>query len=102
MKVRSTRGPSPAGAPLGLFGSRKNPAWRRELKEGEFVTSEGARYRVERIEIEPPLAVVARVSADGASENGHVLTPPILPDSSRNITAPAAAKPGARELPTTP
>jgi hypothetical protein len=100
--VLSTRGPSPAGAALGLFGSRKNPAWRRELKEGESVTSEGARYRVERIEMEPPLAVVARLSADGASENGHVLTPPVPPDSSRNIPAPAVSKAGAREPPTTP
>jgi hypothetical protein len=95
--VLTTRGPSPAGAPLGLFASRKNPALQRELKEGESAVFEGVRYCVERIELEPPLAVVTCPPADGAKATGLTLIPPIPPDAVRGIPAFTATESVSRE-----
>jgi hypothetical protein len=89
--ILNTRGPALAGSPWGVFGSRKNPTWRRELKEGESVTLDGMRYRVGRIELEPGLAVVTCASADGAAEVGHPHILQITPDSPRGTPALTAA-----------
>jgi hypothetical protein len=95
--VLTTRGPSPAGAPLGLFASRKKPALQRELKEGESAVFEGVRYCVERIELEPPLAVVTCPPADGAKATGRTLIPQIPPDAVRGISAFTATESVSRE-----
>jgi hypothetical protein len=100
--VLTTRGPSPAGAPLGLFASRKNPALQWELKEGESVVFEGVRYCVERIELDPPLAVVTCPPVDGAKANGRTLIPQIPPDAVRGIPAFTATESVSRDPPTTP
>lgn len=97
----STHGPSPAGAPLALFASMKDPAWRCELKEGESVAFDGARLSVERVELDPPLAVVTCAPADGAKATNHVLLAQGVPDSPRSNTALTGSKPGGRDLPTT-
>jgi len=98
----TTRGPSPAGAPLGWFASRKNPAWRRELKEGGSTVVEGVRYCVERIELEPPLAVVTGGPEDGARATGRALTPQIPLDAVRGAPAVTAAEQVSREVVTNP
>jgi len=100
--VLTTRGPSPAGAPLGWFASRKNPASRRALKEGESAVFEGVRYCVERIEFAPPLAVVTCMPADGAKATSHALIPQILPEALRGIPALTATEQVSRDLPATP
>lgn len=100
--VLTTRGPSPAGAPLGLFASRKNPALQRELKEGESAVFEGVRYCVERIDLDPPLAVVTCPSADGAKATGRTLIPQIPPDAARGIPAFTATESVSRDPLTTP
>jgi hypothetical protein len=100
--VLTTRGPSPAGAPLGLFASRKNPALQCELKEGESVVFEGVRYCVERIELAPPLAVVTCPPADGAKATGRTLIPQIPPDAVRGIPAFTSTESVSRDPPPTP
>jgi hypothetical protein len=100
--VLTTRGPTPAGAPLGWFASRKSPASRRALKEGESAVFEGVRYCVDRIEFNPPLAVVTCMPADGARAASHLLIPQVSPEASRGIPALTAAEPHGRDLPMTP
>lgn len=55
-------GPCLAGALRGVFGSRQAPGFRREMKEGESVALNGADYCVERLDRQPPRAVVARMA----------------------------------------
>jgi hypothetical protein len=76
--VLNTRAQSLDGPPLGLFASRKTPSLRHELKEGGSVTCNGVRYRVDRIELEPPLAVVACLTPDGSGADRQILTPQTL------------------------
>lgn len=63
----TTRNPILGAEPLGLFASRRMPVLRRELKAGETMELDGAVYRVARISLDPPQAVVAR-SAPGEDE----------------------------------
>jgi hypothetical protein len=100
--VLTTRSPTPAGAPLGWFASRKSPASRRALKEGESAVFEGVRYCVDRIEFNPPLAVVTCVPANGARAASHLLIPQVSPEASRGIPALTAAEPVSRDPPITP
>lgn len=60
--VLSTREPCEAGSPLGLFASRRRPAFRRTLKAGDSLELDGASYRIEELGLRPPQAVVARVA----------------------------------------
>jgi hypothetical protein len=99
--VLTTRGPSPAGAPLGWFASRKNPASRRALKEGESAVFEGVRYCVERIELDPPLAVVMCAPADGLKATNHALILQISPEALRGIPVLTATEQVSRDLPAT-
>jgi len=100
--VLTTRGPSPAGAAVGLFASRKNPAARRELEEGESASLEGVRYRVERVEMDPPLAVVTCESPDCAKAPGQTLTARLMPDARRGNPAVTADARMSPDSPTTP
>lgn len=100
--ILTTRGPSPAGAPLGLFASRKAPALRRELQEGDSAVFEEVRYCVERVELEPPLAVVACVRADGAKATGRALILQMSPDAVRGAPALTTTGQIGRDSPTTP
>ena len=100
--VIDTRGPTPAGASLGMFSSRKNPAWRNEFKEGSSIELDGTRYRVERIEVDPPLAVVTVASADGLLSRSHVLTSNVSADLPSDAHAIAAVRPSSREPSKTP
>jgi len=86
--VLSTREPCDAGAPLGLFASRRSPAFRRTLKAGDSLELNGASYRVEELGLRPPQAVVARL-APGEDEPLIVaLTPTSPARADRAETAP--------------
>jgi hypothetical protein len=100
--VLTTRGPSPAGAPLGWFASRKNPATKHTLKEGESAVFDGIRYRVERIEIDPPLAVVTSMSAEGARATSRALIPQVSPEALRGIPVLTTTEQTSRDVPSTP
>ena len=101
--VLTTRGQALSGPPLGLFAGRKPPILRSQVKEGDSIEITGVHYRVERLELDPPLAVVACVIPDGGKETREILTPPAPP-------APAETSPDAlnatrrniRPLPTKP
>ena len=51
---------SRGAAPIGLFASRQQPELQRELKVGDTMELNDGRYRVERLNLDPPFAVVAR------------------------------------------
>jgi hypothetical protein len=85
-----------------MFASRKAPALRRELKEGESAVFGGVRYRVERVELEPPLAVVACLPADGAEASCRALIAQSQPVALRGIPALTATEKNVRDPPTTP
>ena len=87
---------------MGLFASRKAPALRRELQEGDSAVFEEVRYCVERVELEPPLAVVACVRADGAKAIGRALILQMSPDAVRGAPAFIATGQIGRDSPTTP
>jgi len=99
--VLTTRAQSPGGPPLGLFSSRKTPALRRELKEGESVTCNGVRYRVDRIELEPPLAVVACLTPGGDRADRQILTPQTSPSAADVITDASHITPRQSHNPST-
>jgi hypothetical protein len=84
----TSREPCETGAPQGLFTSRRSPEFRRLLKEGESIALSGANYCVERLALQPPQAVVARL-APGEGE------PLILALTPRPDRPPAAAANGA-------
>jgi hypothetical protein len=76
----TTHGHALAGPPLGLFASRKTPDFHREMREGESIACNGVRYRVGRIELDPPLAVVECLTPDGSNVPGTI----VLPCQSKN------------------
>lgn len=100
--VLTTRCQSPAGAPLGLFARRKTLSLQREMKEGESAEFEGVGYCIERIELEPALAVVAYLPGDGARAPRHAFILQISPEALRGITPLTAKKHAGRDSPTTP
>lgn len=64
-----------AGAPLGLFTSRKTQGFRRELREGESVALNGVNYCVARIDLQPPQALIACMTTGAIEPSLHTLTP---------------------------
>ncbi len=55
-------GPCLAGALRGVFGSRQASGFRREMEEGDSVALNGADYCVERLDLQPARALVARMA----------------------------------------
>ena len=55
-----------AGAPIGLFSSRRATALRREAGAGESFVLDGISYCVEEIDLQPPQALVACTPRGGA------------------------------------
>ena len=100
--VLTTRGPSPAGAPWGVFASRKAPALQRELREGESAVFEDVHCSVERIELDPPLAVVTCVPGNGARAPCRVLMLQNPPDTVRGTPVLTPNGQTCRDHPTTP
>ena len=88
----TTRGPSLAGSPLGVFASRKTPGAQRESKAGESFACSGLRYRVQRLELDPPLAVVECLTPEESTAGRQILTP-------QTSTAAVANSPDASRLP---
>ena len=64
-----------AGAPVGLFTSRKTPGFRRELREGESITVNGVNYCIERIELQPPQVVVVSTGPGEIEPRIRTFTP---------------------------
>ncbi len=77
----TTREPCLAGAPVGLFASRRTTALRREAEAGESFDLDGVSYCVEQIDLQPPQALVACAPRDGAG-------PPV-----RRVVRPREAAP---------
>jgi hypothetical protein len=100
--VLTTLGRSLAGAPQGLFASRTKPEWRRELKEGESIACNGLSYRVNRLELDPPLAVVECPAADGSKRASLILLPSASPAVAEAGQTRPATKRRGRTLATTP
>lgn len=90
--VLTTLGRSLAGAPQGLFASLKKPDWRCELREGEAIACNGLSYRVDRLELDPPLAVVECPAEDGSRGVSRIL----LPVASPTVAAAGPAGPATK------
>ena len=80
------------GPPEGLFASRTDPGFHRELAAGDSVELGGASYCVERVDLAPPQAVVVCVARGVADPLIKTLAPEPLRESAR-----VAAPPPARE-----
>jgi hypothetical protein len=85
--VLTNREPCLAGAPLGLFTSRKTQGFRRELREGESVALNGVNYCIVHIELQPPQALIACITPGAIEPSLRTLTlqhaPPaadVIPD----------------------
>ncbi len=85
-------GPCLAGTLRGLFGSRQTPGFRREMKEGDSVALNGADYCVERLDLQPPRAVVARVAPGDGEPLILELTPSPQSPAGSAVGPPAAGK----------
>lgn len=88
--VLTNREPCLAGAPLGLFTSRKTQGFRRELGEGESVALNGVDYCVAHIDLQPPQAVIACMTPGAIEPSLRTLTPPRAPPAADVIPARAA------------
>jgi len=80
--VLTTREQCRAGAPVGLFTSRKTPGFRRELREGESITVNGVNYYVERIDLQPPQVVVGSTGPGESEPRIRAFTPQNAPMTS--------------------
>jgi hypothetical protein len=91
-----------AGVPIGVFTSRKSPGFRRELREGESFTLNGANYCIERIDLQPPQVVVAYAARGEIEPRLRTFTPPSTPMASGAVPALTAAEKNAKSFQGTP
>lgn len=80
--------PCRTGPPEGLFVSRTDPGFHRELAAGDSVDLGGASYCVERVDLAPPQAVVVCVARGVADPLIQTLAPEPALDSPRGTAPP--------------
>jgi hypothetical protein len=83
--VLDSRQPTLTDTPLAVFQSPDGKGGPRSLHEGDTFTDEEATYRIERIQLDPPEVVVARVT-------------PGVPVPEMRILRPAKSAPAGGEL----
>ncbi len=98
----TTRGPCLAGAPVGLFGSRRVREFRREARAGESFTVNGASYWVEQIDLRPPQAVVACAPGAGTGPPIRTVIARSPPADGAIALEPPAGDQGGTDLSPTP
>ena len=91
-----------AGAPVGLFTSRKAPGFRRELREGESITVNGVNYCIERIDLQPPQIVVVYVGPGEIEPRIRTFAPQGVPMASSEVPVLTASDKTVRSSQGTP
>jgi hypothetical protein len=91
-----------AGAPIGLFMSRKTPGFRRELREGESITVNGVNYCIERIDLQPPQVVVVYAGPGEIEPHIHTFAPQSAPMASGEVPVLTASDKNVRSFQGTP
>ena len=91
-----------AGAPVGLFTSRKAPGFRRELREGESITVNGVNYCIERIDLQPPQIVVVYVGPGEIEPRIRTFAPQGVPLASSEVPVLTASDKTVRSSQGTP
>jgi hypothetical protein len=91
-----------AGAPVGLFVSRKTPGLRRELREGESLTVNGVNYCIERIDLQPPQVVVVSTGPGEIEPRIRTFTPQSAPMASGEVPVLTASDETVRSFQATP
>jgi hypothetical protein len=91
-----------AGAPVGLFTSRKTPGFCRELREGESITINGVTYCVERIDLQPPQVVVGLTGPGESEPRIRAFTPQSAPMTSGEVPVLTASDNNVRNFQGTP
>lgn len=97
--VLDSRSPKLTDTPLAVFQSPDGQGRPRELHEGDTFSDDGATYRIERIQLDPPEVVVARVAPDQQVPEMRILrpaatTPGQLAGKGRAVPAPTKAAQG--------
>ena len=91
-----------AGAPVGLFMSRKTPGFRRELREGESITVNGVNYCIERIDLHPPQVVVVYAGPGEIEPRIRTFAPQSAPMASVEVPVLTASDKNVRSFQGTP
>jgi hypothetical protein len=91
-----------AGAPVGLFMSRKTPGFRRELREGESITVNGVNYCIERIDLQPPQVVVVYAGPGEIEPRIRTFAPQGAPMASGEVPVLTASDKNVRSFQGTP
>ena len=91
-----------AGAPVGLFMSRKTPGFRRELREGESITVNGVNYCIERIDLQPPQVVVVYAGPGETEPRIRTFAPQSAPMASGEVPVLTASDKNVRSFQGTP
>jgi hypothetical protein len=100
--VLTNRGQCLAGAPVGLFMSRKTPGFRRELREGESITVNGVNYCIERIDLQPPQVVVVSAGPGEIEPRIHTFAPQSAPMAAGDVPVLTASEKNVRSFQGTP
>lgn len=100
--VLTNREPCLAGAPLGLFTSRKTQGFRCELREGESVALNGVNYCITHIDLQPPQALIACITPGTIEPSLRTLTPQHAPPAADVIPARTASEKHSKGTPGTP
>jgi len=92
----SNREPCLAGAPVGVFTSRKTPGFRRELREGESVGLNGWCYCVTHIDLQPAQVAIACLLPGATEPRNRILAAtPTIPAVAQRFSRTAPAGDGA-------